>query len=416
VNAQLTALGHDVIYSFNHDVQRLPDGGTAVIGLTERTVNINGTPTNYVGMMVIVLNADFHVTWAWDAFEHLDVNRGPILGEVLHQGDPDQLTASTPTFPAVDWLHINAVSWSPADENLVLSVRHQDWVLKIDYRNGEGDGHIIWRLGQGGDFTVNSTAPNPWFSHQHNAHYVDDHTLILFDNGNTRRASDPNAHSRGQVWTLDEQTMTATLVVNADLGSYSGALGAAERLSNGDYSFTLGTNGPEPLRPPARTVEVNPDGTKVYELRASTPEYRIFRVRTLYGGISDSLADPPSVASANSHFERHADTALPVTSDLLAAGAGSSSLSPDAIAAPNPVFASLRAQGNASINGLWDAISQPSAADLENGFRQWLMSQQTLTPSRPVAGGPSFPISSASGAQSDGSLWNDPFAALVLDF
>ena len=98
-------------------------------------------------------------------------------------------------------------------------------MIKIDYRNGAGDGHVVWRLGQGGDFAVNSADPNPWFSHQHNAHYIDDHTLILFDNGNTRRASDPNAHSRGQVWTLDEQTMTATLVVNADLGSYSGAAG-----------------------------------------------------------------------------------------------------------------------------------------------------------------------------------------------
>ena len=163
-------------------------------------------------------------------------------------------------------------------------------MLKIDYRNGAGDGHIVWRLGQGGDFTVNSTDPNPWFSHQHNAHYIDDSTIILFDNGNTRQASDPNAHSRGQVWVLDEQTMTATLVVNADLGSYAGALGAAQRLSNGDYSFNLGTNGPEPLRPPEHTVEVSPDGTKVYDLMANAPEYRTFRVRTHYEGISDQRA------------------------------------------------------------------------------------------------------------------------------
>src|SRR5207244_462868 len=139
----------------------------------------------------------------------------------------------------------------------------------------------------------NSTDPNPWFSHQHNAHYIDDSTLILFDNGNTRRASDANAHSRGQVSTLDEQTMTATLGVNADLGSYSGALGAAERLSNGNYSFTLGTNGPEPVKPPAHTVEVTPDGTKVYDLTVNKPEYRAFRMRTLYEGVDDALAGAP---------------------------------------------------------------------------------------------------------------------------
>src|SRR5437870_5230115 len=88
-------------------------------------------------------------------------------------------------------------------------------------------------------------------------------------------------------------TMTATLVVNADLGSYAGALGAAERLSNGDYSFTLGTNGPEPLLPPAHTIEVSPDGTKVYDLKANKPEYRSFRMRTLYEGVDDALAGAP---------------------------------------------------------------------------------------------------------------------------
>lgn len=283
VNSELAAMGHDKIYSFLLDAERLPNGSTAVIGLTERTVNINNTPTSYIGMMIIVLDADFQVSWAWDAFDHLDVNRGPVLGEIVQPGSA-QPTASVPTLPAVDWLHLNAVSWSPADQNLVLSIRHQDWVVKIDYRNGEGDGHILWRLGQGGDFTVNSTDPNPWFSHQHDAHFVDDSTLVLFDNGNTRHATDPNAHSRGQVWKIDEQTMTATLVVNADLGSYSGALGAAQRLPNGNYSFTLGENGPEPPLPPAHTVEVTPDGTKVYDLKASRPEYRSFRIETLYQG------------------------------------------------------------------------------------------------------------------------------------
>jgi hypothetical protein len=292
VNAELTGMGLDALTSFTHDVERLPNGQTAVIGLVERTVSIHGTPTNYIGAMIVVLDKDFQVAWTWNAFDHLDVNRGPVLGEIVQPGSPGP-TAAVPRLPAVDWLHLNAVSWSPADGNLVLSIRHQDWVLKIDYRSGAGDGHIIWRLGQGGDFTVNSTDPNPWFSHQHNAHFIDDHTLILFDNGNTRRASDPNAHSRGQVWTLDEQTMTATLVVNADLGSYSGALGAAERLSNGDYYFTLGENGPEPPRPPAQGIEVSPDGAKVYDLMANRPEYRTFRVRTLYEGVDDALAGAP---------------------------------------------------------------------------------------------------------------------------
>jgi hypothetical protein len=86
--------------------------------------------------------------------------------------------------------------------------------------------------------------------------------------------------------------MTATPVLNADLGAYSGALGAAQRLSNGNYSFTLGTNGPvpPPPKPPSQTIEVSPTGIKSYDLEASTPEYRSYRMRTLYAGISDQLA------------------------------------------------------------------------------------------------------------------------------
>jgi hypothetical protein len=116
INAQLTAMGHGVITSLTHDVERLPNGQTAVIGLTERTVNINGTPTNYVGADIIVLDQNFQVAWVWDSFDHLDVNRGPVLGETVQPGviDPD---AAVPNLPAVDWVHVNAVNWSPADSD-----------------------------------------------------------------------------------------------------------------------------------------------------------------------------------------------------------------------------------------------------------------------------------------------------------
>ncbi len=283
VNAQLAALGFETIYGFHHDVQRLPNGATVVPAFIERTIDINGTPTNYAADMIVVLDKNFQVSWAWDPFDHLDVHRGPFLP------NPGEPPPSVPNLPAVEWLHTNAVSWSPEDQNLVVSMRYQDWVVKIDYANGRGDGHVVWRLGQGGDFTVNSTDPNPWFSHQHDAHYIDNSTLILFDNGNGRRASDPTADSRGQVWKLDERTMTATLVVNVDLGNYSPMFGEAERLSNGDYSFTSGRRARAPNLF-GQTIEVRPDGSKAYVLQVNKPEYRSFRISSLYEGVSDQPA------------------------------------------------------------------------------------------------------------------------------
>ena len=185
---------------------------------------------------------------------------------------------------AVDWLEENAVSWSAADGNLLISLGNQDWVIKIDYGRGRGDGHVIWRLGQGGDFSVSSSDPNPWFSHQNYPHYLDRSTLVLFDNGKTHRASDPSAHSRGQVWRLDEDTLTATLVLNVDVGNYSDSLGTAERMPNGNFVFDSGSQGPLGSQI-GQSIEVLPDGTKTYVQEVAARDYRSFRMRSLYRGI-----------------------------------------------------------------------------------------------------------------------------------
>jgi hypothetical protein len=91
------------------------------------------------------------------------------------------------------------------------------------------------------------------------------------------------------VWKLDEQTMTATLVFNTDLGNYSPAVGEAQTLSNGNYSFTSGWQGQAPNLF-AQTIEVRPDGSKAYVLQLNRTEFRSYRIRTLYEGISDQLA------------------------------------------------------------------------------------------------------------------------------
>jgi arylsulfate sulfotransferase len=280
VNTQLVARGQPTITGFHHDAERLPNGDTALLAHVQETVDVGGTPTDYVGDMVIVLDQNFQVKWTWNAFNYLDTNRLPTDGE-----GPD------------DWLHSNSVSWSPADGDLIVSVRHLDWVIKIDYRNGAGDGHVVWRLGKGGDFTTDSSDPYPWFSHQHNAHYLDDGTLILFDNGNTRvHSGDPGTpDSRGQVWSLNEQTMQATLRLNADLGNYSFALGSAQKLPNGNYVFTSGFQGTYPNFF-GQSIEVLPDGAPTYVLQSASLEYRSYQMSDLYGQ-SALDGQPPTVQS-----------------------------------------------------------------------------------------------------------------------
>src|SRR5439155_6498364 len=70
----------------------------------------------------------------------------------------------------------------------------------------------------------------------------------------------------------------------------SGRTVSARRLSNGNYSFTSGAVGNPPPAQIGHTIEVRPDGTKSYVLKFGSPEYRSYRLRTLYEGIDDALA------------------------------------------------------------------------------------------------------------------------------
>ena len=190
---------------------------------------------------------------------------------------------------AKDWLHSNAVSYSPDDGNLLLSIRHQDWILKLDYRDGQGNGDILWRLGHDGDFTLAGANPGetfPWFSHQHSIEMLPDGRLLTFDNGNTRcNDQGEECHSRGQVYQLDETNRVATRLVDADMGNYSAALGWAQLLPNGNLSFVSGFQ-QDPAPAFAQVEEFDPSGIAILSVVESRPAqlYRAYRLTTLYDG------------------------------------------------------------------------------------------------------------------------------------
>ena len=264
VNAELAAMGQPQIIDFDHEVKLLPNGDTAVIASTQKIVNYKGKPTKSTGDMVLVLNQNFQVSWVWNSFKWLSTNR---LGNDF--GSPG------------DWLHANSVSWSAEDDDLVVSLRTQDWAVKIDYANGTGNGHIVWKLGPGGNFRAVAKTPSPWFTHQHDVRMINDNTLLVFDDGNTRQKTEKNAHSRGQEWIINEKKHTATLVVSANMGNYSSFLGSAELLSNGNLAFTSGGLGP-PTNPFGQSIEVLPNGTRVFVMQMNQYEYRSYFESTLY--------------------------------------------------------------------------------------------------------------------------------------
>ncbi|HLK50082.1 MAG TPA: aryl-sulfate sulfotransferase [Bryobacteraceae bacterium] len=286
INRQLAALGMHPINAFHHEARKLPNGGYLVLADSERILTDVQGPgdADVIGDTILVLNSDLQLTWAWDAFDHLDPHRMAILGEQCAY--PAGLVCA-PFYlakTANDWLHGNALQLTP-DGNILYSIRHQDWIVKIDYENGAGSGDILWRLGPGGDFGINASDAWPWFSHQHDPNLeLDGATLAVFDDGNTRAAADPTIHSRGQVLLLDEVNRNATLLLNGDLGTYSYALGSAQRLLDGDYHFDAGI-APDPAGhggTVAQSLELNMSGQLVYGIQFGALEYRSFRMPDLY--------------------------------------------------------------------------------------------------------------------------------------
>jgi len=207
LNQKLKGAGYSLqVYSIDHDIVSLPNGHLLLITTDSRVLtDLPGYPgqTTVLGNAIVDLDANNNPVWVWDAFDHLDVNRHPMY------------------FP--DWTHANALVYSADDGNLLLSMRHQSWVLKIDYQNGSGSGDVLWKLGYQGDFDLSSGLPSDWFYGQHDANFASsnstgDFQLALFDNGNyrildsggTTCGTTSPCYSAPSVFEVNETTRTAS--------------------------------------------------------------------------------------------------------------------------------------------------------------------------------------------------------------
>ena len=210
LNTRLTAAGMTyTALTFHHDVAILPNGHLVVLVNSLKTYTglpsqPGGAPIAVLGDALVELDNNLNPVWLWDEFDHLDIDREPFM------------------FP--DWTHSNAVLYSPSDGNLLVSIRHQSWVIKIDYQDGKGTGNILWRLGYQGDFTLEGgTDPTDWFYAEHGPAFTSSTTsgqfgLSVFDNGDDRilagglKCADagitPCPYSTAMVFNLDETAMT----------------------------------------------------------------------------------------------------------------------------------------------------------------------------------------------------------------
>ena len=303
VNEQLPLSA--AITDFNHDEIMLPNGHTLAIASTQQIFPAgtqgNSAPISIIGRVIVDLDTNMQVAWYWNAFDHdggngqLDITRPATLGETCTYNSKGVSPVGCPpvllTSPSNDWLHANTIQYEP-DGSIMMSLRHQDWVIDIDYANGTGTGNVLWIMGLGGSFTMLTAGQYPWFSHQHDVEFTlgGMTSLTMFDNGNTRIRQD-GGDSRGMVLNVDIPNMTVSWSFVQDLGVFSHALGSAQLLSNGDYMFLAGDVPFDGTRAYSRSKEYSTSGKLTYDQGNNYAAYRTFRVGNLY--------TPPNGAGAN---------------------------------------------------------------------------------------------------------------------
>lgn len=262
-------------YTFHHDVIEKPDGNLLV------AVSKAGTGT--INDHVIEIDRQTGaIVREWDLRESMDPNRREW------SQDPE------------NWMHMNAVWYSEADDALILSSRNQSAIAKVS-----GDNELIWILaahrgwGPSGadadgpetvDFLLTAVdqqgtpLPDPvqlgdeasadfrWSWGQHAPLILPNGNLFLFDNGFNRLFTpDQSGFSRAVEYEIDEQARTVRQVWQ--YGEERGPEFYSSIISDVDYLPETGNRLIMPgvsfdAEPRAYVTEVTwPDGQVVFEAK-----------------------------------------------------------------------------------------------------------------------------------------------------
>ncbi len=175
--------------SLHHQPHELPNGNFLALTANARKIENYYTDVtdpdaprktqDVVGDKIVEFTPAGDIVWDWNTFEFLDTDRvgyGLLEPYWWVRGFPGHL----------DWTHGNGVGYDPHDDTVMVSLRHQDAILKIDKASKE----IIWILGDhagwsGGheDKLLKRVGNFGWPYHGHNPRITGEGTFIMYDNG-----------------------------------------------------------------------------------------------------------------------------------------------------------------------------------------------------------------------------------------
>ncbi len=245
------------VRSLHHQPHQMPNGNFLALSAHSRPVKNwpasvhepekHKADREIVGDMVVEFTSEGEVVWSWDSFNHLDIYRigYDALDAYWHvRGFPN----------AGDWTHGNGVTYDPRDDSVLVSLRLQDCILKIDRPTGE----IVWILGDHTDWPPHLRSkllapvgqPFRWPWHMHNPRITSEGTIVLFDNGiygarpGRERIPFHKSFSRGVEYRVDQERMTveqvwSSALTDDDIKERTWAMGDAHRFEETDTAMVI---------------------------------------------------------------------------------------------------------------------------------------------------------------------------------
>ena len=188
--------------SLHHQPHEMPNGNFLAITANARRienwysseydVDALRADANVVGDTIVEFDRDGDIVWSWNAFDHLDLNRiGYLTFDSYWQvrGFPGHW----------DWTHGNGVTYDSRDDSVIVSLRNQDAIIKIDRASSE----VRWILAAHEDWSpefqeklLTPICDVVWPFHGHNPRVTSDGNIVMFDNGILQH--DPSEASRNR--------------------------------------------------------------------------------------------------------------------------------------------------------------------------------------------------------------------------
>ena len=242
-----------------HDFQILDNGNYILQAYDSMFVNMSeiieqGQAVSLITGILIIqeFNSEDELLFEWNAWENLDI------------ADYTNLNLESDN---IEFMHGNSIEID-YDENLLISNRTSNEILKVNRQNGD----IIWHMGGPLNQFTFINDPLNGFKMQHDVRRLDNGNISLFDNGVTHEPP----ISRAVEYIINENNKTAELIweyTHPDniLGL---AMGSVQRLTNGNTLINWGTINDRG----ALITEVNYEKDIVLEIQYPNP-HRNYKVR-----------------------------------------------------------------------------------------------------------------------------------------